>query len=130
PSASPGGLMRPPLPWWMKRSAATGSMCRLVPTAVDAVVRMASRWPLGPASSANRLLIDLELDEAGLAQHFRLALSTEEVGRGKPARDTRACECPLERFRLRSRPRKRTQVNLGSSLRLDLRQELTPVDGN
>jgi len=29
-SASPAGLMRPPLPWWMKWPAATGSMCRLV----------------------------------------------------------------------------------------------------
>ncbi len=42
------------------------------------------------------------LDEGGLAQHFGLALWTEEeVGRSEPARDTRACECLLQRFRFR-----------------------------
>ena len=55
--------------------------------AVDAVRRLAGRWPLGLASSANRPLIDLVLDEAGLADQFRVTLSTEEVGRGKPAPD-------------------------------------------
>jgi HAD superfamily hydrolase (TIGR01509 family) len=59
----------------------------LLPGAVDAVARMARRWPLGLASSANRPLIDLVLDEADLAQYFRVTLSTEEVGRGKPAPD-------------------------------------------
>ena len=59
----------------------------LLPGAVDAVNRMAERWPLGLASSANRPLIDLVLDEAGLTKDFRVTLSTEEVGRGKPAPD-------------------------------------------
>jgi HAD superfamily hydrolase (TIGR01509 family) len=59
----------------------------LLPGAVDAVNRLAERWPLGLASSANRPLIDLVLDEAGLAAQFRVTLSTEEVGRGKPAPD-------------------------------------------
>jgi HAD superfamily hydrolase (TIGR01509 family) len=59
----------------------------LLPGAVDAVARLAGRWPLGLASSANRPLIDLVLDEAGLVDHFRVTLSTEEVGRGKPAPD-------------------------------------------
>jgi len=59
----------------------------LLPGAVDSVRGLADRWPLGLASSANRPLIDLALEEAGLATQFRVTLSTEEVGRGKPAPD-------------------------------------------
>src|SRR5437588_5846899 len=59
----------------------------LLPGAVDAVWRLAEAWPLGLASSANRPLIDLVLDEAKLATSFRVTLSTEEVARGKPAPD-------------------------------------------
>ena len=59
----------------------------LVPGAVDAVERLAPHWPLGLASSSNRPLIDLALELAGLASHFRATVSSEEVGRGKPAPD-------------------------------------------
>jgi len=59
----------------------------LLPGSVDAVRRLADRWPLGLASSANRRLIDFVLREAGLAASFRATLSTEEVARGKPAPD-------------------------------------------
>ena len=59
----------------------------LLPGAVEAVRRLADRWPLGLASSANRPLIDLVLDEAGLTARFKVTLSTEDVGRGKPAPD-------------------------------------------
>jgi HAD superfamily hydrolase (TIGR01509 family) len=59
----------------------------LLPGAVEAVRRLASRWPLGLASSANRPLIDLVLDESGLAACFAVTLSTEEVAHGKPAPD-------------------------------------------
>jgi HAD superfamily hydrolase (TIGR01509 family) len=56
----------------------------LVDGAVDAVERLAARWPLGLASSSNRELIDLVLDLSGLARYFRATVSSEEVGRGKP----------------------------------------------
>ena len=59
----------------------------ILPGAVDAVERLAARWPLGLASSSNRPLIDLVLDVSGLAQHFRATVSSEEVARGKPAPD-------------------------------------------
>jgi HAD superfamily hydrolase (TIGR01509 family) len=59
----------------------------LIDGAVDAVARLASRWPLGLASSSNRQLIDAVLDEAGLARYFRATVSSEEVARGKPAPD-------------------------------------------
>jgi HAD superfamily hydrolase (TIGR01509 family) len=59
----------------------------LLPGAVEAVERIADRWPLGLASSSNRSLIDLALDLAGVARLFRVTLSSEEVGRGKPAPD-------------------------------------------
>jgi HAD superfamily hydrolase (TIGR01509 family) len=59
----------------------------LLPGAVDAVERLAARWPLGLASSSNRPLIDLVLDVAGLTQFFRATVSSEEVPRGKPAPD-------------------------------------------
>jgi HAD superfamily hydrolase (TIGR01509 family) len=55
--------------------------------AVDAVWRLAARWPLGLASSSNRPLIDDVLELAGLTGRFRVTVSSEEVARGKPAPD-------------------------------------------
>jgi len=59
----------------------------LIPGAVDAVRRLAARFPLGLASSSNRELIDTVLEVAGLAQYFTATVSSEEVARGKPAPD-------------------------------------------
>jgi HAD superfamily hydrolase (TIGR01509 family) len=59
----------------------------LIDGAVEAVERLAARWPLGLASSSNRELIDLVLELSGLAQLFRAAVSSEEVACGKPAPD-------------------------------------------
>ena len=59
----------------------------LLPGAVEAVERRATAWPLGLASSSNRELIDLALQESGLARFFRATVSSEEVERGKPAPD-------------------------------------------
>jgi len=59
----------------------------LIPGAVEAVRRVADRWPLGLASSSNRELIDAVLAESGLAPLFRATVSSEEGPRGKPAPD-------------------------------------------
>ena len=59
----------------------------LLDGAREAVERLAARWPLGLASSSNRELIDLVLDVSGLAEFFRVTVSSEEVPRGKPAPD-------------------------------------------
>jgi HAD superfamily hydrolase (TIGR01509 family) len=59
----------------------------LIPGAVDAVRRLAERWPLGLASSSNRPIIDLVLEQSGLTGCFAATVSSEEVGRGKPAPD-------------------------------------------
>jgi HAD superfamily hydrolase (TIGR01509 family) len=59
----------------------------LLPGAVEAVERLAARWPLGLASSSNRPLIDLVLDVSGLGRFFRATVSSEEVAHGKPAPD-------------------------------------------
>jgi HAD superfamily hydrolase (TIGR01509 family) len=59
----------------------------LIDGAVDAVKRLAARWPLGLASSSNRELIDHVLELAGLAPYFKVTVSSEEVERGKPAPD-------------------------------------------
>ena len=59
----------------------------LIPGAVEAVRRLAARFPVGLASSSNRELIDTVLEVAGLAQHFTATVSSEEVARGKPAPD-------------------------------------------
>jgi HAD superfamily hydrolase (TIGR01509 family) len=59
----------------------------LLPGAVEAVKSLASEWPLGLASSSNRHVIDLVLDLAGIADSFRVTVSSEEVGAGKPAPD-------------------------------------------
>jgi len=55
--------------------------------AADAVRRLARRVPLGLASSSNRSLIELVLELAGLSDCFAATVSSEEVGRGKPAPD-------------------------------------------
>ena len=59
----------------------------LIDGAVDAVRRLAGRWPLGLASSSNRPLIDRAIAEMGVADLFRATVSSEEVARGKPAPD-------------------------------------------
>jgi HAD superfamily hydrolase (TIGR01509 family) len=59
----------------------------LVPGAVDAVRRLAARFPLALASSSARVLIDQVLESADLSGEFRVTVSTEEVPRGKPFPD-------------------------------------------
>lgn len=59
----------------------------LIPGAVDAVRRVAGEFPLGLASSSNRVLIDAALEQAGLAPYFAATVSSEEVAHGKPAPD-------------------------------------------
>lgn len=57
----------------------------LLPGAVEVVERLGRRWPLGLASSSPRRMINTVLESAGLAQWFRVSVSTEEVGVGKPS---------------------------------------------
>ena len=57
----------------------------LLPGAVEVVERLGRRWPLGLASSSPRRLIDSVLDSAGLAQRFKVSVSTEQVAAGKPS---------------------------------------------
>ena len=59
----------------------------LIPGAVEAVERLAARYPLGLASSSNRPLIDAVLVLSGLARFFTATVSSEEVAHGKPAPD-------------------------------------------
>ena len=59
----------------------------LIDGAGAAVERLAARWPLGVASSSNRVLIDLVLELSKLGRFFRATVSSEEVARGKPAPD-------------------------------------------
>ncbi len=59
----------------------------LIDGAVEAVRRLAARYPLGLASSSNRPLIDAVLLMAGLTPFFAATVSSEEVPRGKPAPD-------------------------------------------
>ena len=59
----------------------------LLPGARDAVEALAARWPLAVASSANRPIIALALELAGLTDCFEAVVSSEEVAHGKPAPD-------------------------------------------
>ena len=59
----------------------------LLPGAVDAARRLGERWPLAIASSSNPELIEVVLRAAGLAELFRVAVSSQDVARGKPAPD-------------------------------------------
>jgi HAD superfamily hydrolase (TIGR01509 family) len=58
-----------------------------LPGALEAVQRVAARWPLGLASSSNRELIDAVLAAGDMGDLFRATVSSEEVPRGKPAPD-------------------------------------------
>jgi HAD superfamily hydrolase (TIGR01509 family) len=71
----------------------------LMDGAVDAVHRVAARWPLAVASSAPAVLIQTVLQAAGLRSCFSVVMSTEQVPYGKPAPDiylavTAALGCP------------------------------------
>ena len=59
----------------------------LLPGAREAVERVAARWRLALATSSNREVIELVLEVAGLGPYFEATVSSEEVGRGKPAPD-------------------------------------------
>jgi HAD superfamily hydrolase (TIGR01509 family) len=59
----------------------------LLPHAVETARALAGRWPLALASSANRPLIDLVLELAGLSGLFQATVSSEEVAHGKPEPD-------------------------------------------
>ncbi len=59
----------------------------LLPGAREAVDRVAAAIPIGLASSSNREVIDLVLELMGVARRFAATVSSEEVGRGKPAPD-------------------------------------------
>ena len=55
--------------------------------AVDAVRRIAARWPVAVASSAHRRVIDAALAATGLRDTIRIVVSSDEVDHGKPAPD-------------------------------------------
>jgi HAD superfamily hydrolase (TIGR01509 family) len=59
----------------------------LMPGADSALRRLAARWRLALASSSPRRLIDTVLAVAGWDALFEATMSTDEVGRGKPAPD-------------------------------------------
>jgi HAD superfamily hydrolase (TIGR01509 family) len=59
----------------------------LLPGAVDVVRAIGVRWPLALASSSNREIIDHVIEIAGITDQFVKTVSSEEVGRGKPAPD-------------------------------------------
>jgi HAD superfamily hydrolase (TIGR01509 family) len=59
----------------------------LIDAAVAVVRRLCARWPLGVASSSPARLIEVALRSAGLTDVFRVAVSSEQTERGKPAPD-------------------------------------------
>lgn len=59
----------------------------LIPGALEAVERMARRWPLGLASGSPRRLIDVVMTATPLGERFRVAVASDEVAANKPAPD-------------------------------------------
>ena len=64
-----------------------GEHVPVIPGAPEAVARIAARWPIALASSADRPVIEAVLDHAGIAAHFSATVTSEEAGKGKPAPD-------------------------------------------
>jgi HAD superfamily hydrolase (TIGR01509 family) len=58
-----------------------------IPGAVDAVRRIAARWPVAVASSAHRAVIDAALNATALHDAIPTVVSSDEVEGGKPAPD-------------------------------------------
>ncbi|HEX4719104.1 MAG TPA: HAD family phosphatase [Thermoleophilaceae bacterium] len=58
-----------------------------IPGASEAVARIAERWPIAVASSADRPVIQAALSASGLGQWLRVIVTSEDAGRGKPAPD-------------------------------------------
>ena len=58
-----------------------------IPGAVEAVRRIAERWPAALASSSHRRVIEAALEGTGLGSAFRVVVSSDEVANGKPAPD-------------------------------------------
>jgi len=59
----------------------------VIDAGVRAVQRLAADAPLAVASSAHGAVIDAALDALGLRDRFALVLSSDAVGKGKPAPD-------------------------------------------
>jgi HAD superfamily hydrolase (TIGR01509 family) len=60
----------------------------VVPGAIETVETLARHGiPLAVASSSNREIIDSVLTELAISERFAVTVSSEEVGRGKPAPD-------------------------------------------
>ncbi|MGH7659847.1 MAG: HAD family hydrolase [Vulcanimicrobiaceae bacterium] len=59
----------------------------ILPGAVEAVERLAARWPLGLASSSDRPVIDDVMKSTPFGACFTVTVSSEEVERGKPNPD-------------------------------------------
>lgn len=59
----------------------------LLPGAVEAVQRMAQRFPVAIASSSPRRLIDAGIEAMGIGEYVSASVSTEEVAAGKPEPD-------------------------------------------
>ena len=78
----------------------------LVDGAVEAVERLAARWPLAVASSSNREVIDAVLDAAGIAEEVRgnglvRGGRAREAGAGRLPRGGAAARRRRERLRSR-----------------------------
>jgi HAD superfamily hydrolase (TIGR01509 family) len=64
-----------------------GNAPPLIPGAVEAVRRIAACFPVAIASSSNPELIEVVVRATGLGDLFTVAVSSQEVARGKPAPD-------------------------------------------
>lgn len=56
-----------------------------IPGAIEAVRRIAARWPVAIASSAHREVIDAALRATGLGDVVPIVVSSDDVEHGKPA---------------------------------------------
>ena len=101
-------------PSWTRCCASYREHLPLLPGAREAVERLADAHTLGLASSSNRPVIDVVLQEMGVTDLFAATVSSEEVARGKPAPDVY-----LEALRRlgidRRRPRSRTPSTASAS---------------
>jgi HAD superfamily hydrolase (TIGR01509 family) len=105
-----------------------------IPGALEAVARIAARWPVAVASSADRPVIEAALAATGLGEWLHVIVTSEEAGGGKPAPDVfllaaeRLRVAPREAAGVEDSPNGMRAVKAAGMVLIAIPNPSTPVD--